>query len=145
MALILLLVLLITTFPDKSKQLVKVMPKISVFAFMSIKESIHFHVHKRRYSLCLVELLAAFLFLARLFLYHIQMVYHHVVCSMHALILYVPFLTSVFSTAPLSFGEWVAVLCFSAPVILLDELLKIRSRRIAGTCVCSGQWICHSW
>ena len=50
---------------------------------------------------------------------------------LHSVILYVPFLTHVFSTAPLNADEWMAVLLLSAPVIVLDEVLKVRSRSMA--------------
>ena len=49
--------------------------------------------------------------------------------ALHALILYVPVLAGVFGTAPLGRGEWAAVFLLSAPVILLDEMLKMVSRR----------------
>lgn len=51
--------------------------------------------------------------------------------GLHCLILYVPFLAEVFGTVPLSLSEWFLVLAVSAPVVLIDELLKLlgRSRR----------------
>lgn len=54
--------------------------------------------------------------------------------ALHALILYVPALAVVFGTAPLGRGEWTAVFLLSAPVVLLDEVLKAvsRRRRVAG-------------
>ena len=48
---------------------------------------------------------------------------------LHASILYIPTLAGVFGTAPLGRGEWTAVFLLSAPVILLDEVLKAVSRR----------------
>lgn len=48
--------------------------------------------------------------------------------SLHFLILYVDFLSVVFQITPLSFAQWITVLKFSAPVILLDELLKFVAR-----------------
>lgn len=49
--------------------------------------------------------------------------------AQHILILYTPLLAqTVFQITPLSFAEWIAVLKFSAPVILLDEILKAVSR-----------------
>lgn len=41
--------------------------------------------------------------------------------GLHAVILYVPFLADVFSIVPLSFNEWLLVLAYSLPVILLEE------------------------
>ncbi|XP_078435457.1 calcium-transporting ATPase 1, endoplasmic reticulum-type-like [Wolffia australiana] len=48
--------------------------------------------------------------------------------SLHALILYVPFLASIFSVVPLSLNECLLVLVIAAPVLLLDELLKLFAR-----------------
>ena len=65
---------------------------------------------------------------------------------LHVAILYVPFLTvsrsvlqvvcfvddswqSIFATAPLDWIEWKAVLLLSAPVILIDEVLKLLTVR----------------
>uniref|UniRef100_A0A183CLN3 Calcium-transporting ATPase sarcoplasmic/endoplasmic reticulum type n=1 Tax=Globodera pallida TaxID=36090 RepID=A0A183CLN3_GLOPA len=50
--------------------------------------------------------------------------------SLHFLILYVDILATVFQITPLNFSEWMAVLKFSAPVILLDEILKFVARRM---------------
>ncbi|KAN0107161.1 calcium ATPase [Russula decolorans] len=44
---------------------------------------------------------------------------------LHVAILYIPFLTSLFAIAPLDWIEWKAVLLLSAPVVLIDELLKL--------------------
>ncbi|KAJ0052387.1 hypothetical protein Pint_00629 [Pistacia integerrima] len=51
--------------------------------------------------------------------------------GLHCLILYVPLLADVFGIVPLSLNEWFLVILVSAPVILIDELLKFvgRSRR----------------
>eukprot|EP00455_Lapot_gusevi_P010912 TRINITY_DN1499_c0_g2_i1.p1 TRINITY_DN1499_c0_g2~~TRINITY_DN1499_c0_g2_i1.p1 ORF type:complete len:357 (+),score=90.00 TRINITY_DN1499_c0_g2_i1:75-1073(+) len=49
---------------------------------------------------------------------------------LHFIILYVPFFQSIFAVAGLSWDEWVAVLWLSFPVVFLDELLKIVSRRV---------------
>lgn len=51
--------------------------------------------------------------------------------GLHCLILYVPFLADVFGIVPLSLNEWVLVILVSAPVILIDEILKfvVRSQR----------------
>jgi len=48
--------------------------------------------------------------------------------SLHFLILEVPFLSKVFQITPLTLREWMAVLKFSFPVILLDETLKLTAR-----------------
>lgn len=52
--------------------------------------------------------------------------------QLHLLILYVPFVSPVFAVAPLAATEWLAVVCISAPVIFVDELLKLFSRRVVG-------------
>lgn len=48
--------------------------------------------------------------------------------GLHFMILYVPFLAKLFSIVPLSFDEWLLVLLFSLPVILIDEVLKYFGR-----------------
>jgi len=48
--------------------------------------------------------------------------------GLHFVILYVPALASIFSIVPLSVEEWKLVLLFSAPVVLLDEVLKFFGR-----------------
>lgn len=47
----------------------------------------------------------------------------------HFAIVYIPFLASIFGIVPLSFNEWLLVLLFSLPVILIDEVLKVIGRR----------------
>lgn len=49
---------------------------------------------------------------------------------LHFAILYTPFLQGLFSIVPLNWSEWQAVLLMSAPVILIDEALKLLERRI---------------
>ena len=51
----------------------------------------------------------------------------------HLLLLYVPALASIFGVAPLGIAEWRLVPVAAAPVIALDELLKLISRRRART------------
>ena len=48
--------------------------------------------------------------------------------SLHALILYCEPLAGVFEVVPLDGPEWCLVLAFSAPVVLLDEALKMAAR-----------------
>ncbi|KAI9457809.1 Ca-transporting ATPase [Lactarius psammicola] len=47
--------------------------------------------------------------------------------TLHFVILYVPFFATIFAIAPLDWIEWKAVLWLSAPVLLVDELLKLLS------------------
>ena len=49
--------------------------------------------------------------------------------GLHILILYVPFLASVFGIVPLSLNEWLLVVLVSFPVVLIDEVLKYVGRR----------------
>lgn len=44
--------------------------------------------------------------------------------ALHFAILYIPFFTNLFAITPLNWVEWKAVLYFSAPVVLIDEVLK---------------------
>ena len=48
--------------------------------------------------------------------------------GMHFVILYIPFLAQVFSIVPLTYNDWVVVMAFSIPVILIDEVLKAAGR-----------------
>lgn len=48
---------------------------------------------------------------------------------LHCMILYVPFFEAIFNTVPLSFNDWILVLRFSFPVLLVDEVLKFVSRK----------------
>lgn len=47
---------------------------------------------------------------------------------LHYFILYTPYLAKIFGVAPLNLEEWTAVLALSAPVILIDEILKFFTR-----------------
>lgn len=49
---------------------------------------------------------------------------------LHTAILYVPFLRSLFSIEALNATEWQAVIYISAPVVLIDEVLKYFERRL---------------
>lgn len=46
----------------------------------------------------------------------------------HFMILYIPIFAKIFGIAPLNFKEWLLVIAFSFPVILIDEILKIFGR-----------------
>lgn len=48
---------------------------------------------------------------------------------LHFMILYVPWMASIFSIAPHDAVDWLLVLLFSFPVIILDEILKFVGRR----------------
>jgi len=50
--------------------------------------------------------------------------------GMHFVILYVDVLAQIFRVKPLDFQEWMLVLYFSVPVIIIDEILKFFGRRI---------------
>ncbi len=47
--------------------------------------------------------------------------------GLHFLILYVPALANIFGIVPLSFQEWLLVILFALPVILIDEVRMISS------------------
>ena len=49
---------------------------------------------------------------------------------LHFGILYIPLMRGLFSIEPLNWTEWQAVLLMSAPVILIDEVLKFWERRL---------------
>ncbi|KAF0698021.1 Aste57867_11352 [Aphanomyces stellatus] len=51
--------------------------------------------------------------------------------GMHFLILYIDWLAEIFSVCPLDFNEWLVVMAFSLPVILMDEILKVFGRHMA--------------
>lgn len=48
--------------------------------------------------------------------------------ALHFCILYIRWLSDIFGVAPLSYSEWYAVISFSAPVIVIDELIKFYAR-----------------
>jgi Ca2+-transporting ATPase len=52
--------------------------------------------------------------------------------GVHLLILYVPQLSPYFDVVPLSMNEWILVLLFSFPVVIIDEMLKFVARNFLG-------------
>lgn len=48
--------------------------------------------------------------------------------GLHFVILYVPFLATIFAIVPLTFAEWEMVMLWSFPVIIFDEILKFVGR-----------------
>ncbi|GBG32097.1 Calcium-transporting ATPase, endoplasmic reticulum-type [Hondaea fermentalgiana] len=48
--------------------------------------------------------------------------------ALHFMILYVPSLAPMFDVVPLSSEEWALVILYSAPVVLIDEVLKLVGR-----------------
>jgi len=51
--------------------------------------------------------------------------------GLHFVILYIPAFASVFSIVPLTVNDWILVMIFSMPVILIDEILKCFGRAFA--------------
>jgi Ca2+-transporting ATPase len=49
---------------------------------------------------------------------------------LHSAILYAPNLARVFNVRPLTKADWLVVLAWSLPVVLLDEVLKFAHRRV---------------
>ena len=49
---------------------------------------------------------------------------------LHFALLYIPFLQTLFAIVPLGWAEWGAVMGISAPIILIDEVLKAVERRL---------------
>merc|ERR1712118_177161 len=45
--------------------------------------------------------------------------------GLHVVILYIPVCASIFSIVPLTFNDWIVVMLFSSPVVLIDEALKM--------------------
>merc|ERR1712193_74365 len=54
--------------------------------------------------------------------------------SLHFVILYTDFLNVVFNISALTFDQWMVVLKFSLPVLLLDEALKFIARNYTDAC-----------
>jgi len=50
--------------------------------------------------------------------------------SLHCMILYIPFFNGIFGIAPLDLNEWILVMIFSFPVIIIEELTKVMVRAI---------------
>ena len=48
--------------------------------------------------------------------------------AFHCIIVYIPFMNSVFSIHSMTAYEWVLVLAFALPVVLVDEVLKVVGR-----------------
>jgi len=48
--------------------------------------------------------------------------------ALHVMIVYVPFMSRIFSIYSMNTHEWILVFAFSSPVILVDEILKIFGR-----------------
>ena len=48
--------------------------------------------------------------------------------ALHFALLYTPFLQNLFAIVPLDFKEWSAVFWISAPIIVIDEVLKAVER-----------------
>ncbi|KAL7514053.1 hypothetical protein ACHAXN_011305 [Cyclotella atomus] len=51
--------------------------------------------------------------------------------GLHFVILYVDFLADMFNVTPLDTNEWLVVLAFSLPVVLIDEILKFVGRQMS--------------
>lgn len=55
---------------------------------------------------------------------HITCYFYHLQV-LHFAILYFPWAAALFSVTALSWADWAAVMWLSAPVVLLDECLKV--------------------
>lgn len=51
--------------------------------------------------------------------------------SLHCVILYIPFFNNIFGIAPLDLNEWILVIVFSLPVVLIEEITKVLVRALA--------------
>ena len=49
--------------------------------------------------------------------------------GLHVMIVYVPFMATIFGIAAMNTSEWILVMAFSSPVIIVDELLKVLGRQ----------------
>ncbi|KAF4527891.1 hypothetical protein B566_EDAN019176 [Ephemera danica] len=69
--------------------------------------------------------------------------------TLHFVILYVEILSTVFQVTPLDTLEWITVMKFSIPVVLLDETLKFVARKITdgegGSFLSTMHWIGVMW
>lgn len=59
--------------------------------------------------------------------------------GLHFVILYVPVLAKVFSIVPLSLNEWLLVVLFALPVVLIDEVLKFVGRNFVNPTTASSR------
>ena len=50
--------------------------------------------------------------------------------GLHVMIVYVPAMNVIFGIAPHNTYEWLLVLAFSFPVIIIDEILKVIGRKM---------------
>merc|ERR1712196_706782 len=48
--------------------------------------------------------------------------------GIHMIVLYLPVMNNIFSVCPLSVYDWIMVMAFSMPVLLIDEMLKFVGR-----------------
>lgn len=53
--------------------------------------------------------------------------------ALHFMLLYTPVLQTLFQIVPLNVAEWKAVVWISAPIILIDEVLKFAERRMVAS------------
>ena len=66
--------------------------------------------------------------------------------SLHVALLHSTFLNTVFHVCPLNVEEWMTVLKFSFPVILIDETLKFFARKFKdGKGSHQSRWIHAAW
>jgi Ca2+ transporting ATPase len=67
--------------------------------------------------------------------------------TLHFVILYIEVLSTVFQVTPLNVDEWLTVMKFSIPVVLLDETLKFVARKITDgeSPIYTVHWIVLMW